>query len=58
MTAFANERLRNGLPMPGLVIVDQKIEIGRAVRGLVALLGGATRADLDGRVIYFRVLPP
>lgn len=52
MTRFAYERLRNGLPMPGLVIVPQTIAIGQAVRGVVELLRGAKRADLAGRVIY------
>lgn len=52
MTAAANDRLRRGLPMRGLIVVPQRIAIGEAVRRLVEVLESASSADLDGRILY------
>jgi len=52
MTKAAKDRLEDGLPMAGLVLVHQSLGIGEAVRRLVDLLHKSTPKDLDGRLFY------
>jgi hypothetical protein len=52
MTAAALQRLDRGLPMPGLVIVPQRLGIGEAVRRLVELLSTATADHLASGIFY------
>lgn len=52
MTAAAYERLKQGAPMPGLVVVPQRLGVGVAVRRLVNLMEQSMDDDLAGRVIY------
>ena len=52
MTKAAYERLERALPMPGLLVVQQKLGIGQAVQRLVDQVRRSGPADLEGRVIY------
>ncbi|MFP3939438.1 MAG: DUF5615 family PIN-like protein [Thermoanaerobaculia bacterium] len=52
MTAAAEERLRQDLPMPGLILVPQKLGIGEAVRRLSTLLQEAKEENFEGRVLW------
>ena len=40
MPNYAHERLRAGLPMPGMVVVPDTMPIGRAIEDLALLIGG------------------
>ena len=39
MPNYAHERLRAGLPMPGMVVVPDMMPIGRAIEELLLLIG-------------------
>lgn len=52
MTAYANARLANGLAMPGLIIVPQKLDIGSAVSDLELLLECSSESDFKDRTYY------
>ena len=41
MPDYANQRLRAGLPMPGMVVVPDVMPIGQAIEGLALLIGGS-----------------
>lgn len=50
MTAYANARLAQGLEMPGLIIVPDKLEFGRAVEDLGLIIQCANDVDLKDRI--------
>jgi len=54
MTAFAAERLANGEPMPGLVILPQTQAIGLVLDALEELLTGSGAEDLQYRIVYLK----
>ena len=41
MPDYAHQRLRAGLPMPGMVVVRHTMPIGPAIEGLALLIGGS-----------------
>ena len=41
MPDYAYQRLRAGLPMPGMVVVPGTMPIGQAIEGLALLIGGS-----------------
>ena len=52
MTKFAHERIRAGLPMPGLVEVAEDLSIGQAIDELSVLIGAGNPADFENLVWY------
>ena len=52
MTAFAAERLANGEPMPGLVILPQTQAIGPVLDALKELVTLHDAEDLRHRIVY------
>ena len=51
MSKFAYQRITDGLPMPGLIILHQRISIGPAIRGIIELAADR-RTELDGQVAF------
>lgn len=51
MPRHAHERFRQGLPMPGLVVVPQRLGTGAAIEDLELLLAG-DRSDFENQIIY------
>lgn len=47
----AYERLAEGLPLPGLIIVLQTMAIGEAVDELCLIVQASTPEDFEGRVL-------
>ena len=45
-------RVRAGLPMPGIVVVPQDIDIGRAIEEIVLLAGASLEGEWEGRAIF------
>jgi hypothetical protein len=52
MSFHADERLRGGLPLPGLVVVPQSLGVGRAVAELEIVMGAGTTADFENQVLW------
>jgi hypothetical protein len=52
MIQSVSERLKNGLPMPGVIIVPEQLEIGRAITDLEVLIECSTAADLENQIQY------
>jgi predicted nuclease of predicted toxin-antitoxin system len=52
VTKYANERLKRGLPMPGIIIVPEQLEIGRAIADLEVFIECGTMADIENQIQY------
>lgn len=52
ITKHAYNRIRAGLPMPGVIEVTQDAPIGQVLADLVILIGASTAADFDQHVWY------
>jgi hypothetical protein len=52
MIGFAYERVRAGLPMPGLIEVDRRVSIGQAVEDLLLIAGASLDDEMEGQVRY------
>ena len=52
MVGFAYDRIRGGLPMPGLVEVPRDLPVGRAIAELLLLTEASVEGELDGQVRY------
>jgi predicted nuclease of predicted toxin-antitoxin system len=50
LVPFAYERIRSGLPMPGVIAVKQLAATGATVRHLIFLIGTSEPADFDNLV--------
>jgi len=49
---FAYQRLREGVPMPGVVIVPDQMAIGRAIEDLVLMLEAGSQDDFEHQILY------
>jgi hypothetical protein len=52
MTKFSSERLKQSLPMPGVIIVPEELEIGRAIDDLEIVIECGTVDDLENQIQY------
>jgi uncharacterized protein DUF5615 len=52
MVGFAYDRVRAGLPMPGLVEVPRDLPVGWAIEELLLLAEASVERELDGQVRY------
>ncbi len=52
MTAHAQDRMSQGLLMTGLVVLDQFINIGRAIQEVGTLALAGDPGDLDGQILF------
>lgn len=52
MTAAAWDRVRNGLPMPGLIEVSSEMSVGQAIEEIRLVVGASRPGELDGQVIF------
>jgi hypothetical protein len=48
----ASDRLRQSLPMPGVIVVPENLDIGRAVDDLEIVVECTTAADLVNQIQY------
>ena len=53
MRYYAEERLMDGLPMPGLILVRQDYLIGQAIEELVLIAEATTAEEWRGLIIFF-----
>jgi hypothetical protein len=49
---FAHDRVRAGLPMPGVAVIDQALPIGTMADELHVIVACATADDLRDQVVY------
>ena len=52
MPDYAYQRLRDGLPMPGMVVVPSTMPIGQAIEGLLLITGGSFADEWANLVRY------
>jgi hypothetical protein len=52
VTAFANQRVEQGLPMPGVVEVRKSMAIGQAIEELVLFALASEPSEWENLVIY------
>ncbi|MCY3023174.1 MAG: DUF5615 family PIN-like protein [Planctomycetota bacterium] len=52
MTAFARERIRDGLPMPGMVEVPEHMPLGDAVEHILLLARCSLEGEWEGQITY------
>ena len=52
MTKFAHDRIRAGLPMPGVIEGAGKMPIGQAIDELLVMIGAGSPADFENQVRY------
>ncbi len=53
MADFAYDRVRSGLPMPGVFEISQDMPIGQVVTDLVLVVHLSFEGEHEGRVVYF-----
>ena len=49
---FAYDRVRGGLPMPGIIEVRQDVPIGKAIEDLLLLAACSDAGEWEGQVLY------
>lgn len=52
MTHYAYERVKAGLPMPGVIEVADYLPIGQSIEDILLLTEYSDRNEWDGQVIY------
>ena len=52
ITNFAHERVRGGLPMPGVIEVRRNLAIGKAIEEILIVAELSLEGELEGQVIY------
>ena len=54
MKPDAEVRLRNGLPMPGLVVLHQDVPIGNSINGLLDMIQNSQEEDWENQIRFVR----
>ena len=52
LTRFAYDRVKAGLPMPGVVEVSRAVPIGSAIEDILLLANHSHPGEWEGRIIY------
>jgi hypothetical protein len=52
MTAHAQDRMNQGLPMSGLIVLDPFISIGKAIQEVGTLAQAGDPGDLDDQILF------
>jgi len=52
ITHFAYERVRAGLPMPGVIEVDDDLPIGQAINDILLVVEASEKGEWEGQIIY------
>lgn len=48
----AYERVRAGLPLPGVIVVPDELPVGNVIADLTLIVERATRAEMESVVLY------
>jgi predicted nuclease of predicted toxin-antitoxin system len=52
MVGYANERLAQALPMPGVIVVRDALPLGEVIEDVLILLGASEMSDWENLVIF------
>ena len=52
MTAHAYQRIKDGVPMPGLFAVPRDVPVGTAIEDLLLIAGYSSEEDWQGQVFF------
>ncbi|KXK13502.1 MAG: hypothetical protein UZ14_CFX002001581 [Chloroflexi bacterium OLB14] len=52
ITNFAYERVRAGLPMPGVIEVDDDLPIGVAINDILLVVEASEQGEWEGQIVY------
>jgi hypothetical protein len=52
MTGYGHDRVRAGLPLPGVFVVSKRVSIGQAVQALIMVLECSTSEEWENQVIF------
>ena len=52
MPRFASDRLEAGLPMPGLFLIPQNLQVGEVIEDLLLIAEGSLDNEWDGQIRY------
>ena len=52
MVPYANERVKKGLPMSGVILVRQGTSIGQAIREILIVLDATFDNELEKQIVY------
>ena len=55
MTGYAIARVNAGDPMAGIIVVPDRMAVGRAVTALADLLDGATQEQLADAIVFISI---
>lgn len=53
ITVFAHQRVKNGLPMPGVFEVSKEVSVGSAIRDILLIAEFSIENEWEGQVRYF-----
>ncbi len=52
MTKFANERLAQGLPLAGVIFIQDSLPVAKVVDDLMAILGASDASEWENRTDF------
>lgn len=52
ITRYANERLRAGKPMPGVIEISRFVQVAQAIEDLLLIAECSADGEWDGRILY------
>ncbi len=52
LVGFAHDRVANGLAMPGVIVVREGFNVGRAVEDLLIVIECSLQEEIEGHVRY------
>lgn len=52
MVGFAYERIRGGLPMPGLIVAHESLPVGHVIEELLVILGASEMSEWGNRIKF------
>jgi predicted nuclease of predicted toxin-antitoxin system len=55
MPNFAHQRVRAGLPMPGVILVHDNVPVGRAIDELLIMIGASPPSDFESQVKFIPI---
>lgn len=55
VTKYAYERLQEGKPMAGVIVIPEDLAIGKAIEDLILMIECCNAEELDGQVRYLPI---